>query len=523
MAAIITDQLRVLTAKLFVDNATDPNNSYYSFIGLPNPTDILSTWDTNPPAPKDCLDEENNYWDTTIALKKITSDNVRLAIRKYQWQSGTVYDMYRHDVSRTNLSRPSKSTTLYRTPFYIINQDYRVYICLQNGTTPETPDGSPSLDEPTFTDLEPRESGTSGDGYIWKYLYTVKPADIVKFDSIDFVPTPPNWSTNDEYAAIRNNASSSGQLKIVTITNRGAGIGTANAVYTNVPISGDGEGAEATIVIDNDSKVESITVSRGGSGYTFGTINLVTGNVPSGTTNPTFDVIIPPKGGHGADLYSELGAFNVLLYTRIDNDELNPDFITGNKIARLGIIENPTSYNSSVILNVEKASALYAIRLKGAPGTVQTAVFEPNSFVYQTVGLGKTSVGRVVSYDPQTGVLKLWQDRTFAGFSTSGSRTTNPPYGFVLNSFTSTLDIGGSLAITGGSINLDIDSGFSGISTTINNAGNFKTYYLGQTFVDGVANPEVQKYSGTTLYVDNRPAITRSKSQKEDIKVILQF
>jgi hypothetical protein len=523
MAAIITDQLRVLTAKLFVERSTDPNNSYYTFIGLPNPEDILSNWDTNPIAPKDCLDEENNYWDTTIALKKITSDNIRLSIRRYQWQSGNVYDMYRHDVSRTNLSKPSKSTTLYRAPYYVINQDYRVYICLQNGTTPETPDGSPSLDEPTFTDLEPREAGTSGDGYIWKYLFTVKPADIIKFDSIDFVPTPPNWSTNQEYAAIRNNAKNSGQLKIITITNRGSGIGTANAVYTNVPIKGDGSGAEATIVIDNDSKVESITVSKGGSGYSFGSIDLVAGNVPQGTVDPTFDVIIPPKGGHGADLYAELGAFNVLLYTRIENDELNPDFITGNKIARIGVVENPTSYGSQNILNTEKASALYAIRLTGSPGTVQTAVFEPNSFVYQTVGLGKTSVGRVVSYDQQTGVLKLWQDRTFAGFSTDGSRVNNPPYGFALNEFTSSPETGGNLTITGGSVNLDIDAGFSGITTTINNDGNFKTYYLGQTFANGIANPEVTKYSGTTLYVDNRPSITRSKSQKEDIKVILQF
>ena len=24
---------------------------------------------------------------------------------------------------------------------------------------------------PTFTDLEPKAAGTSGDGYIWKYLY----------------------------------------------------------------------------------------------------------------------------------------------------------------------------------------------------------------------------------------------------------------------------------------------------------------------------------------------------------------
>ena len=52
------------------------------------------------------------------------------------------------------------------------------------------------LDEPTFTDLEPRSAGTSGDGYIWKYLYTIKPSDIVKFESTDFIPVPDDWETN---------------------------------------------------------------------------------------------------------------------------------------------------------------------------------------------------------------------------------------------------------------------------------------------------------------------------------------
>ena len=52
---------------------------------------------------------------------------------------------------------------------------------------------------------------------------------------------------------------------------------------------------------------------------------------------------------------------------------------------------------------------------------------------------------------------------------------------------------------------------------------NNKTYYLGQDFTAGVANPEVKKYSGNIIYVDNRPSITRSVNQKEDIKVILQF
>jgi hypothetical protein len=86
------------------------------------------------------------------------------------------------------------------------------------------------------------------------------------------MPVPNDWYSNSQDAAVRNNATTSGQLKIVTITNRGVGLGTANRTYTKVPIKGDGSGAKATIIINNDSKVESITVSKGGSGYTFGYI-----------------------------------------------------------------------------------------------------------------------------------------------------------------------------------------------------------------------------------------------------------
>ena len=41
---------------------------------------------------------------------------------------------------------------------------------------------------------------------------------------------------------MRQNASTSGQLKIVTVRNRGVGLGTANITYTRVPIQGDGTG-----------------------------------------------------------------------------------------------------------------------------------------------------------------------------------------------------------------------------------------------------------------------------------------
>ena len=411
----------------------------------------------------------------------------------------------------------SGATNLYSSNFVVLNSDFRVYECLQNGTDPDNTEGRPSLDEPTFTDLEPRSAGTSGDGYIWKYLYTIKPSEVVRFESTDFMPVPTDWLTGTENAAVRDNAVDGG-IKIVTITNKGVGLGTANSVYTSVPIKGDGTGAECTIVVDANQQVSSVTVSNQGSGYTYGNVDLVAGGVPTGTTRPSFDVIIPPQGGHGADIYRELGAYNVLLYSRIENDSTNPDFITGNQIARVGVVENPQQFGSTTLLSADKASALNALKLVGTG--YSTATFSGDSYFTQTVSTGTTAVGRVVSYDQTTGVLKFWQDRSLAGFNTVGTAQTQPTYGFDLTEFSSSPGTGGSLVIspTTGQ-DLSIDTAFSGITTVINN----RTYYLGQTFASGIANPEVKAHSGSIIYVDNRPSITRSSNQKEDIKVILQF
>ena len=517
MAAIITDQLRILNTKDFVASVASTTNSYYTWIGLPNATEVDSDWNSTPPNPRDSFNEENKYWDSMIALKKVTSSDVKQVVAKHTWASGITYDMYRNDIRAENPSKPSNAISLYDAKYFVINSDFRVYICLQNGTDPDNTEGKASLDEPTFTDLEPRAAGTSGDGYIWKYLYTIKPGDITKFDSTNFMPVPTDWATNSIDAPVRDNAATSGQLKIVTITNRGVGLGTANQTYTKVPIKGDGTGAEATVVVNSNSKVESVTVSKGGSGYSFGTLDLDAGGVPAGSTAAAFNVIIPPQGGHGSDIYRELGAKNALLYSRIENDTENPDFITGNQFGRIGIVQNPKSFGTSSNLELDKASAVYAIKLTGAGSS--TATFNADAFITQTVGLGSTAVGRVISYDQTTQVLKYWQDRTTAGFNTNGTQNSDPEYGFHLTRFTSTTNTGGSLNIIGGSATLAIQSSFTGISTVINS----KTYYLGQSFTKGVANPEVRKYSGNIIYVDNRPAITRSTNQKEDIKVILQF
>ena len=240
------------------------------------------------------------------------------------------------------------------------------------------------------------------------------------------------WNTNVDDAAVRDNAVD-GSIKIITITSRGETIGPSGGTeYTKVPIKGDGSGAECTITTTNDQQVDTITVTKQGSGYTYGSVALEDGGVPTGTKIPTFDVIIPPQGGHGADIYRELGAMNVLIYSRIENDNENPDFITGNQVARVGLVENPQKFDSTALLTADKASALNALRLTGSG--YSSATFQADSYLFKQFLLVQQHKEELLIMIKQQVFLKYWQDRTLAGFNTVGTAQTNPTYGYNLKS-----------------------------------------------------------------------------------------
>ena len=71
-------------------------------------------------------------------------------------------------------------------------------------------------------------------GNIFTPLNQVK---LIRFDSTNYIPVPSNWSTSTDDYAVRQNADVSGQIKIITIRERGAGLGNAQT-YSNVPING---------------------------------------------------------------------------------------------------------------------------------------------------------------------------------------------------------------------------------------------------------------------------------------------
>ena len=512
MPAVITDQIRVLNATNFVSGISTSDNSYYVFIGLPNATEVASDWNTNTPAPIDNFDEHDNIYDTLISAKKITSTDVLRVVPKVTWKSGTIYEMYRQDYSINKLSPQTSATTLYNTNFFVINADFRVYECIYNGSAPSNSGGGViSLEEPTHTDLQPR---LESDGYVWKYLYTIKPSDIIKFDSADYIPVPADWATNTDVADVRN-AAVDGKIETIVIEDVTNASYQFNGTKNGVPIKGDGQDGLASVTFIN-GKPSSVQVTNGGSGYSFATLDL--DSVVTGA-GASFSVIVPPPGGHGADIYRELGANKVLVYSRIENSDItNPDFPTGNQFARLGIIENPQAHGSTNLLTASSAAGTYGLRLVGSATT--SLLVETDGIVTQTVGVGSTAVGKIVGYDPTTRILQYWQDRSLAIDNAAGSK---PTYGYQLNRFQANPGTGGSnnliVTTTTGTETLAIDEGFTGVSTTVNS----RTYYFGQTYNSGVADPEIKKYSGNIIYVDQRPEVTRATNQREDIKIILEF
>lgn len=520
MPAIISDQFRISNADLFTKNVKSENDVYYSFIGQPNSSNVQANgvlnWGTGP-LPVDGFKEENEIKETIISLKKITSKDVRRLVRKVNWISGTTYEMYRHDYSIYNLSPVTNSSNLYDSNYYVVNENLQVYICLNNGYSPLNKKGKSSQDQPTFIDIEPRSAGTSGDGYIWKYLYTIKPSEIIKFDTLEFIPVPDDWELNNP---IKSNAVN-GKIETILIEDGGTKYSSSSGLktFTNIPILGDGTGGKATVIIDSSGVVSDVFVSDGGKDYTKGYIDFRPGanGIPSTLSNSgtiaKFTVIIPPKGGHGYDVYRELGAYRVLLYSRYTTDSSNPDTIVNNDFARVGIIKNPKVNGSDVEnLKTSEVSALKSLKLTSNTSTI----YDADSVITQTIGTGVTAIGFVASWDNVTGVLKYYQP---VGLATSG-------VGFNIIEFSPNITSGGSLEIKNASSgsNLSISTSFGTIenpasSVVINNT----TYQLGSNFIAGISSAEYNKKSGEIIYIDNRQAITRTLSQKEDIKIVLEF
>jgi hypothetical protein len=527
MSAIVTDQFRILNASNFIDSVSNSPNSYYVFVGLTNssPSSVgygrTDNWDSNIPNPIDSIDNLNHTGSTILYGKKITSANIRRVVKKISWVSGKRYEMYRQDYSILNPSPITGSQRLYDAEYYILNSDFRVYICIDNGSSGISTNGNVSQVEPTFTELEPIKLS---DGYTWKYLYTIQSSDIVKFDSTEYITLPNDWSTStdSQIVSVRENGNSAlngNQIKKVFIKNPGLGYTTGTIACNLV---GDGSGGTVSVTVNSSTRVSDVTVTSGGKNYTYALVDL--GSITNKATYAELLPIIPPSRGHGYDLYKELGADRVLVYARFDDS--TKDFPVDTKFAQIGIIKNPTIYDptgiSTTLYTQNEFSAVSSMQFSGSPsGTVVVG-----DKIVQSVP-GGVAVGYVISYDSTTKVLKYSRDRSLyyengGGFSTkdyigitSYFSSTNKT---ILDFISPSTNPSVSAVTTNAGFSANISS-FTGITTVVGN----EIVNLGVSFTNGLAKPEINNVSADVIYLDNRSTVTRNSRQKEDIKIILEF
>ena len=522
MSALVTDQFRILNASNFIESFSNDKNSYYITVGLPNPAITgfgrTSDWNVNPPAPIDNFQYVSHSGDITMFGKKVSSNNVRRLIRRVDYVKGNRYEMYRHDYSILNPSPITNSSRLYDASYYVLNEDFRVYLCIENGSSGEnsiTKKGNVSQDEPKFTDLEPTKAGDSGDGYIWKYLFSIKPSDIIKFDSTEYITVPNDWesSTDPEIISLREAADSSvNENQIKTVYIEDGGNGYTPGLNQEMDIIGDGTGGKVRIDVDG-GKITNTVVTNGGKGYTYAMVDLGPLQPAGSIPNPANLIpIIPPSKGHGYDIYTELGADKVLVYARFDGND--KDFPTDTSFAQVSIVKNPTAVGTSGTFYGDNFNSLNAIKfLSNISGTPKVG-----EKIEQVVTGGK-AVAYVASYDPETKVLKYFQDRSLFLNQTTLDTTDRPGI--------STTGRDYDFEITGGSINGQtsgfsgsIDTGFVGFTT---NPTGTKLINLGINFTSGMAVPEINKGSGDVIFLDNRASIARNARQKEDLKIVLEF
>ena len=486
MPAIITNKFRIHNQEQFVESFTESSpNVYYLGIGRPQGfatatrpdgrTDNEGT-DAAPLTPVDSIGDEFYNFDDMLAAKKVTSSDISIAIPRRNWATGTVYDYYRHDYGNrvtggtSTQTANSGATSLFDATYYVMSSTFNVYKVLDNNGD------AASTVEPTGTSSSIL---TTGDGYKWKYMYTLSATQQANFLSTDFMAVATNSTVSS--------AAVDGAVNIVKI--KTAGSGGANGTHTGVPIRGDGSSGVATVTVSGGA-VTAVTVTTPGTGYTFAYItnaDIVTAGATS-LTGSELDVIIEPKGGHGFNAVTELGGFFVMMNTNFEAGETSNtgDFTTANDFRRVSLMRDPDSGGSA-------ASATTLRGTKAVLVTSPSGTFTADEEINQaTTG----AVGKVVEWDSSNNILYYIQTR----FSDEGCDSNGN-----LTAFS------GTNTITGQS---------SGATATPSSSTTTVDSVL---FTSGYNTGEIDADSGDIMYVENRSPITRAADQTENVKLIIEF
>jgi len=486
MPAIITNKFRIHNQEQFVESFSETaSNTYYLGIGRPQAfatatrPDLRTEnegSDTSPLTPVDSVQDEFYHFDDMLAAKKVTSSDVSICIPRRNWTTGTVYDYYRHDYGNrvtggtSTQTANSGATSLFDATFYVMSSTYNVYKCLDNNGN------AASTVEPTGTSTSIL---STGDGYKWKYMYTLSATQQSNFLSTDFMAV----ATDSTVSA----AAVDGAVNIIKI--KTAGTGGTDGTHTGVAIRGDGSSGVCSVTVSSGA-VTAVTVTTPGTGYTYGYVRVadIVSAGATGLSGTELDVIIEPKGGHGFNAIKELGGFFVMMNANFEAGETSNsgDFTTANDFRKVMLMRDINSGGSAATATTLRNTKAVLVTSPSGNFTVDEEINQA------TTG----AVGKVVEWDSSNNILYYIQTR----FNDEGADSNGN-----LTAFS------GTNTITGQSSSVTATPSSS--STTVDSV----------VFTSGYNAGEINADTGDIMYVENRSPITRAADQTENVKLIIEF
>ena len=505
MATQVTYDLRIQNVNNFIESlkADAGEPASYVFIGKPTP------WpdENKPPVPLNNLESFYSTYQEMLSLRRIQDNETFPMIRRINWRSGTVYDMYRHDYSSANPAY-STATNLGDALYYVINSNNVVYVCLFNGNN------LPSIVEPQNESYEPF---FTSDGYQWLKLFTIRTQVMYDFSTLNYLPV-----TTDG-ANIDTRPRPGGEVTTIVIDNRGDGYtispgGTPNEVQAYYcRVVGDGEGAVASVRVTPPSVenpevgqgIGAVRIVRPGSGYSYANLDFTAGRVyasladldarangldPRGDGTFQSTCIINPCKGWGYDIGRQLLATTAGVFSSF-NYNLS-DFFPDTTFRQIGILQDVETDNG-VPIGSATLSGVYGFKVLEIEGQPE---FEIGELIYQqrfnqVLNRTQTAKGMIVGWDEEEKIIRYIQIPSIHVDETDG----------VLYQFDASTFIHGS------------------ISKKVVEPIAYTGSLAGLNFVNGFADTEVKRFTGNMVYVSNITSVQREPTQTERISLLIQF
>lgn len=465
--ALFRNYFKIQNAKNFEKYVSGAQGNTYITIGK-----NVDWEDYTPEDPTESANTFYNYWNNILGFKKITAADINLVIPRVDWVSGNTYIAYSQDLDI--FKKTSQDQIHYDYQFYVRNTKDQVFKCLANNYTANTQTAvSTIMPEISIGGQLPENPYIEmGDGYKWKYLYTIPSGLKQKFFTEQFMPV-----TSEP---IVTNTAVDGRLDVFKIQVKGAGYNN-NVSATSIAVTsvvGDGAGADLTLQVTSTypnpggANVTEVNVISAGSGYTTAAIEITDPNRLIVSPAPEDAVIIPiigPPGGHGSNVPAELGAGNLMISVDVEGDEdgeLPLPLIGQHGFRQIGILLDPKLVSTGAIATglIYRGTSKYTLTNSGQ--------FQYQEFVYQGASLAESTF---------SGIVEHFDSSTYTVYVSN---------------------ISGSISLT--------------------------TELKGQTsgstgFVTTTEDCALKRYSGNLLYIENTTEVLRSQDQINQFKFTLRF